>query len=189
MCSLFFFFCLCVHARKCKLLGNVEGHSVRMWIHMSYQWSSKSLGFLPRRGKECPADGSCAPITHRRWLLTLSVLAPTQSYTYLPFFHHAIITSLVPYPCPESKEQIHQLSASTQPPLCTIICSIIHPQALQLNKNLFCLFLNSCYFERRSFLRWTWLENHLNFDHTALFFFFLLFQHIWIKSAYARLCG
>lgn len=84
----------------------------------------------------------------------------------------------MPYPWPDSKEQTHQLTTSTQPPLCTIICSIIHPQALQPNKNLFCLLLNGCYFERRSFLRWTWLENHLYFTVQLIF---LHFQHIWIE--------
>lgn len=129
-----------------------------------------------RRRLPC-ADKSSPPTP-----LTLDVPAPTQSCTYAPF-HHTIIVSLVPYPGSESKERNPPTTTSTQPPLSTIICSIMHPQPLHLNKTRVCVFSNSCYFEKMILI----CESpHRSFTVQPIF---LHFQHIPIKSAYARPCG
>ncbi|GAA6090708.1 uncharacterized [Tachysurus ichikawai] len=68
-------------------------------------------GILDCNGKERPADGSRSPINHLHSLqpLALNILAPTQSYTYVPFFHHSIVSNLMLYPGLESEEQTPQL--------------------------------------------------------------------------------
>lgn len=106
-----------------------ECQDVDPYVLSMVQWWSESEGILPCDGKQRPADGSFAPINHHHCLqpLTLNVLAPTQSDTYVPFFHHAIISRFVPYPGLESKEQTHQTATSTQPPFSTMLHYTVQP--------------------------------------------------------------
>lgn len=163
--------CVCAHQHSlgmlkvrtsgCGSICLINGAVMEWELGISaLQWKRTSCRRLPCADKSSPATS--ASRTQRPGT------NPVLHLCTVPFFHHTIISILLPYRAWVEGTN-PPTATSTQPPLCTIMCSIIHPQPLNSNKNLFCLLLNSCYFCKTVFLEMNSTRESSFLDHAAHF--------------------